>query len=624
MKLTYILMWSFMPRFTDKTIETIRSRLTISDVMQNYAFVENRGGSKWVKCPFHGGGNERTASCKIDDSRGTFYCFGCHESGDIFSLVMKKEGLDFSGAVELLAKKAGVEIEEDNGRFNKEEAKKARDEKELIYDLYSRLSNSFHYLLLKGEEGSKAREYLKKRNVSSEMIETFQLGYAPQNHTWLYNFLKKKGYSSEILSKSGLFSSKRADWPLFANRLMFPIRDRQGRTIAFSGRDLSGDEKAPKYINSPETIIYKKKENYFGLYEAKASISEGKMGPILCEGNFDVVAMHQAGYRTAIASLGTSFTHEQCANIRKWFPSNKEFNILFDSDEAGRKSTERALLIINSNGFDQKVHSLKTAKDASELLEREGSEGVKREFEPYVSGFDYLVQSNINRYDVKNARGKVEFLNSLSDYLAGCTSEVERDSYILSLSTILGVSDETIKEDLSKARSFAKGNEGEQNPIAESKDRDRKISLELFAMLFLSSHRSLFRSYRSRLSFSDLEDRSAQKLYMALENAMRDGIDSNELFLTYLDDSEVRDMVSTAFALDEYKEGNVSALDEAIDRIRLRSMERKRDILTSQLMLSSSMEDEEMNDLMERKMKLDGQIKELRNNLLKSNSTSEE
>ena len=201
---------------------------------------------------------------------------------------------------------------------------------------------------------------------------------------------------------------------------------------------------------------------------------------------------------------------------------------------------------------------------------------------------------------------------------------MERDSYILSLSTILGVSDETIKEDLSKARSFAKGNEGEQNPIAEGKDRDRKISLELFAMLFLSSHRSLFRSYRSRLSFSDLEDRSAQKLYMALENAMRDGIDSNELFLTYLDDSEVRDMVSTAFALDEYKEGNVSALDEAIDRIRLRSMERKRDILTSQLMLSSSMEDEEMNDLMERKMKLDGQIKELRNNLLKSNSTSEE
>ena len=144
--------------------------------------------------------------------------------------------------------------------------------------------------------------------------------------------------------------------------------------------------------NSPETTIYQKKENYFGLYEAKNTIAEGKIGPILCEGNFDVVAMHQAGYTSAIASLGTSFTNEQCANIKKWYPNNQVFNILFDSDAAGQKSTERALLIINRNGFEQRVHKLTTAKDASELLERDGEEGVKNEFEPYVSGFDYLVQ----------------------------------------------------------------------------------------------------------------------------------------------------------------------------------------------------------------------------------------
>ena len=612
-----------MPRFTDKTIDSIRNRVTISDVMQNYAFIENKGGSKWVKCPFHGGGNERTPSCKLDDSRGTFYCFGCHESGDIFSLVMKKEGVDFSSAVEMLAKKAGVELEEVSSSYNKDEAKKKREEKENLFDLYSRLSNTFHYLLLNSNEADKARKYLEKRNVSKEMVELFQLGYAPLSKDWLYSFLSGKGYSDAFLKQSGLFSQKSDKWPLFRGRLMFPIRDRQGRTIAFSGRDLTGDERAPKYINSPETTIYQKKENYFGLYEAKNTISEGKMGPILCEGNFDVVAMHQAGYTSAVASLGTSFTEEQCINMKKWYPSNQIFNILYDSDAAGQKSTERALLILNRSGFEQRVHKLTTAKDASELLEREGTEGVKSEFEPYVSGFDYLVQSNLNRYDIKTARGKVDFLKSLSEYLAGCSSEVERDSYILSLSSLLGVSDETIKEDLNKARTTQRSVEG-GNEEAENKERERSISIDLFAMLYLANHRSVFRTYRSKLSFGDLEDRDAQKLYMAIENAMRDGVESNELFLTYLEDPELISMVSTSFALDEYSKVQTGALDEAIDRIRLRSMERKRDVLTTQLKLSSSLEQDEIQDLLERKVKLDKQIKELRSKLLLVKVNSEE
>ena len=605
-----------MPRFSDRTIDQIKSRITISDLMQNYAFVENRGGSKWVKCPFHGGGNERTASCKIDDERGTYYCFGCHESGDIFKLFMKKEGVDFTTSVEMLAKKAGVEVEESSSPYNKEASRLIREEKDTLFDLYSRLTNTFHHLLLNSDEAKGARNYLKKRNVSDEMVEKFCLGYAPQNPSWLHSFLVKKGYSPEFLATSGLFSQRRAMWPLFSNRLMFPIRDRQGRTIAFSGRDLSGDDRAPKYINSPETKIYQKKETYFGLYEAKNTIANGEYGPILCEGNFDVVAMHQAGYTSALASLGTSFTTEQCENIRKWYPKNTVFNILFDNDEAGQKSTERALVIMNRNGFEQRVHRLTTAKDASELLENSGPEGVTNEFEPYVSGFDYLVQKNLTRYDIKTAVGKVALVNSLSEYLAGCRSEVERDSYILSLSSLLGVSDETIKEDLNKTRNTRNKMEGEVPEGAFQKERTRSISIELYAMLYLANHRSLFRTYRSRISFGDLEDRDAQMLYMAIENAMRDGTESNELFLTYLDDPGLKDMVSTTFALDEYSKAPVGALDEAIDRIRLKSMERKRDVLTNQLKLSSSLDEDEMQDLLERKMKLDGQINELRDNLL--------
>ncbi len=612
-----------MPRFSDNTIEQIRRRLSISDVMENYAPVELKGGSKWVKCPFHGGGNERTASCKIDDERGTFYCFGCHESGDIFSLVMKKEGLDFSSAVELLAKKAGVELE--TASSSDPGAKKRRDEKEAMYDLYSRMQNAFHYLLLKSSEAEGAREYLRKRAVSDEMTENFQLGYAPSSPQWLYSFLKGKNYSDEFLSSSGFFSQRNRTWPLFANRLMFPIRDRQGRTIAFSGRDLSFSDRAPKYINSPETVIYQKKENFFGLYEAKKTISDKIYDPILCEGNFDVMAMHQAGYTSAVASLGTSFTVEQCRNMKKWYPHISCFHMLFDSDQAGQNSTVRAIQILNQNGLEQKVHNLTSAKDASELLEKRGSEGVKEEFESYLTGFDYLVQNSLSHYDIKNARGKSDFVRSLGEYLNACQSEIERDSYILSLSSLLGLDEESIREDLKKitlppARQ-EKGKE-EEKKLIKATELANGRSIDLYAMLYLCNHRNLFSQYRGRISFGDLEDVDAQKLYVALENALRDDVQSDSNFLTYVTDEDLRDYVSSSYALKEFTDDRSEAMEEVVNKISLRSYERKRAILDRQIYDIGSDDVDYLNDVMEKKIAYDKKIAELKNKLKLSASRS--
>jgi DNA primase len=615
-----------LPRFSDNTIDQIKRRLSISDVMENYAHIENRGNSKWVKCPFHGGGTERTASCKIDDERGTYYCFGCHESGDIFSLVMKKEGLDFSAAVETLAKKAGVTLEE--GTYSSSEGRKRHDEKESMYELYSGLQKSFHYLLLNSKEAESAREYLGKRGVSEEMTETFQLGFAPSSPGWLYSFLRKKNYSDDFLARSGFFSQKNPKWPLFVNRMMFPIRDRQGRTIAFSGRDLSGSDRAPKYINSPETVIYQKKENFFGLFEAKKTIADSKSGfdPILCEGNFDVVAMHQAGFTSAVASLGTSFTIEQCRNMKKWFPNISSFHMLFDSDAAGQNSTVRAIMIINSTGLEQKVHKLTSAKDASELLEKSGTEGVKREFESYSTGFDYLVQNNLTRYDVKNARGKSDLVRSLGEYLNSCQSEVERDSYILSLASLVGLDEEVIKEDLKKVSaegSYRKDDNGASSVKRELRDIRTGVGYDLFVMLYLCNHRGLFSQYRTRLKFGDLEDSDAQKIYMALENAMRDDVQEDSLFLTYISDDDVRNYVSSSFALDEYRRDRTGAVEEAIVRISLRSLERKRNILNQQISLIGNTDADTSISLMTRKAEYDKKIAELRKEILSFDSRSD-
>lgn len=589
------------------------------DIMRDYAIIEEKGGKKWCKCPFHGNGMEKTASCILNEDTGRYHCFGCSASGDIFTLVQQKEGLDFIGSVEHLARKAGIELEE--GGFGQG---KKDDTKTILYDLYTRLSKALNHILLNSKDAEGAREYLRQRNVSAEMIEKFQLGYAPKDGKWLFSFLKSKGYDEELLKKkSGLFSQNYEGISLFSNRLMFPIRDRQGRVLAFSGRDLSGYSKA-KYINSPETPIYQKKENFFGIFEAKTTIASGEMQPILCEGNFDVVAMHQAGYTSAIASLGTAFTQEQCTNLKKWFSKVKEVHLLFDSDDAGIRETEKAIQLVNSNGLGTYVHSFTMAKDASELLEKYGKSGVDKDFSTKESGFDYLVKVNRKRYDVNTAKGRSDFVRSLSLFLLTTESQIERDSYILSLSALLGLSEETVKEDLRRTQRNANPVKEEQD-IDNSKHKAGKRTIDLFAMLYLCCHREYFRTYRSKLKFGDLDDHEAQTIYMALENAMRDNIKTDELFLSLFTDESIRNDVSIALVLDEYRKARIDVLDEAVDRISLRAMEKRRDILSNQLKLySMSLSSEEISSLLERKMEIDKEILQLKKELSSRQISSEE
>ena len=599
-----------MARFTDKTIENIKNRITISDVMGNYAQIVHRGGRDWVKCPFHGGGNEKTPSCSIDNSTGRYYCFGCHASGDIFTLVQEKEGVDFPQAVEMLAKKAGVELEEVGG--SSPASKKRSDAKQMLYDVYSRISKTFHYLLMTHPEAETAREYLRKRNVSDDMIGKFELGFAPRDGRWLYRFLKNKDYSESFLDSSGLFSQNYKGLSLFSNRLMFPIRDRSGRVIAFSGRDLSGESKA-KYINSPETMIYQKKENFFGLFEARKTIASGDMQPILCEGNFDVVAMHQAGYTSAIASLGTAFTKEQLDSIIRWFSRVKEFHLLFDSDEAGQIETVKAIHMVHATGLEVYVHRFSSAKDASELLQNSGKDGVDKEFSNYITGFEYLVQRARNSYNITNAKGKSDFVKSLSEFILSTPSSVERDGYILQVASLLGTSEENVKQDLHGPVLHRSNTSNEQEILYTSPRR----TYDLFAVLFLANHREAFKTYRRKLQLGDLDDPEAQVIYMAIENAMRNDIRTPELLLSMITDDKIRNDVATSFALDEYQGDDLSALDEAIMRIQIRSMEKQRNLLTNQLKLISDSSGEEAHQLLERKKEVDATIKSLREELLK-------
>ena len=606
-----------MPRYTDATINAIKMRLTIKDVVNAYIPVVSKSGRYWAKCPFHGGGNERTPSFALNEKDGFYHCFGCGESGDMFTFVMKMEHLTFPEAVEHLAAKAGVELEVTSGSAEK----KDRSEIDTLYDLNQRLQGTFHYFLTEAKEGQDARDYLSRRKVSPEMIERFQLGYAPKGSYWLHDFLVSKGYSDEILKKSGLFSQNHYPYSLFQDRLVFPVRSRQGRTVAFSGRDLSGRDGIPKYVNSPDTPVYSKRHNLFGLYEALDTIKKGESPVLLVEGNFDVVSMHQSGVTYAVASLGTAFTEEQADLIGRY---TDKVDIMFDSDEAGQKSTDKAIMILQKKGLDSSVHKLSQGKDASEILEKLGEDALRNDFSPSETAFSYLVNKERVKYNIRTPRGKSDFLQAIAPFLQGTRSSVERDSYISSLSVLLSVPEETIREDLEAGGRFTGGEE--EDGIIAGNVPDRKfnrasVSIDLYAMLFLANH---FRQYRQRISFGDLRDQEAQIIYMALENAMRNDITGNELFLSLISDERARNDTATSFELDEYRNGKVSALDEAADRIALRGMEDQRAVLSNQLRsFSDSLDPDQIKDALERKAELDKDIAALRKDLFRRTRSEE-
>ena len=609
-----------LPRYTDQTINAIKSRLTVKDVVSSYVPVIAKSGRYWAKCPFHGGGNERTPSFAINEKDGFYHCFSCGESGDMFTFIMKMEHLTFPEAVEYLAGKAGVELEVQSGKSEKRD----KGEIEALYELNQRLQGTFHYLLLSSPEGKEAREYLERRCVSSQMIERFQLGYAPKGSYWLHDFLVSKGYSDDILRKSGLFSQNSYPYSLFQDRLVFPVRNRQGRTVAFSGRDLSGRENVPKYVNSPDTPIYSKRHNFFGLYEALDALKKGESPALLVEGNFDVVSMHQAGITYAVASLGTAFTEEQAELISRY---TGRVDIMFDSDEAGQKSTDKAIMILQSKGLECNIHHLTKGKDASEILEKYGEETLKNDFAPSETAFSYLVNKERVKYNIRTPRGKSDFLKAISPFLLGTRSSVERDSYISSLSVLLSVPDDTIREDLESGGGTRYSVEEEEENTAGRPDRKfnrASVSIDLYAMLFLANHRNLFRQYRQKISFGDLRDAEAEIIYMALENAMRNDITGNELFLSLISDEKARNDVATSFELDEYRNGKVSALDEAADRLALRGMEDQRAVLSNQLRsFSDSLDPEQIKEALERKAELDRDIAAMRADLFRRTRSEE-
>lgn len=403
--------------YPEEIIEEVRSKNDIVDVIGGYVRLQKKGANHVGLCPFH---NEKTGSFTVSASKQMFYCFGCGAGGNVITFIMKHENATFSEALEKLADRVGVKLPE----FEQSaEQKKQASEKAILLEINKEAAKYFYYQL-RGKAGEHGMEYFKKRQLSEETINGFGLGYSLPYSDDLSQYLRKKGYSDEMIVKVGLASvdEKRGLHDKFWNRVIFPIQDINHRVIGFGGRVMGDGE--PKYLNSPETPVFDKSRNLFGLNFARSSRKDHL---ILCEGYMDVISMHQAGFTQAVASLGTAFTSGQ-ANLIKRFTENVILS--YDSDGAGTKAALRAIGILRETGITAKVLDLKPYKDPDEFIKNLGNEAFEERIENAKNSFFFEIDVLERDFDLKDPEEKTKFHREIAKKICAFSEEVERNNYI--------------------------------------------------------------------------------------------------------------------------------------------------------------------------------------------------
>lgn len=403
--------------YPDELVEEVRMKNDIVDVVSGYVKMQKKGSSYFGLCPFH---NEKSPSFSVSPGKQMFYCFGCGAGGNVFTFVMKYENYTFQEAIKMLAERAGVNLPEIE---YSEEAKRKEDKRTKLLEINKEAAKYFYYQL-RSERGKIGLDYLKGRQLSEDTMKQFGLGFSNVTSDDLVKYLKKKGYEDQLIQEAGLasFDERYGFHDKFWNRVMFPIQDINHRVIGFGGR-VMGDGK-PKYLNSPETMIFDKSRNLYGLNFARTS---RKDQIILCEGYMDVISMHQAGFTQAVASLGTAFTAGQANILRRYA---KEVILAYDSDGAGINAALRAIGILKEVELTGKVLNLTPHKDPDEFIKTEGVEAFQERINQAENSFFFELRIMEQNYNLQDPESKTQFHREIAKKLCEFSEDVERENYI--------------------------------------------------------------------------------------------------------------------------------------------------------------------------------------------------
>ena len=425
---------AFPPSFIDELV----ARNPIEDVVGHYVSLKRSGGNLFGLCPFHG---EKTASFSVAPDKGIYYCFGCHKGGGAINFMMEMEGLSYPDAVRALAKRAGLEVPED------EQYQSRYRQQERLWALHKEAARFFHSQLY-APVGAAALQYALGRGMNKYILTTFGVGYAPDSWDSLVKAMRAKGYTDQELTDSGLVTVSQKNGSIFdrfRDRLMFPIIDTRGNVIAFGGRTVKKDADTAKYLNSPETLIFNKRKNLFGLNLAKKTKQNYL---ILVEGNIDVVALHQYGFDNAIASLGTSLTEEQAVLMSRY---TENVVLIYDGDEAGQRATRRAIPMLEKAGIGVKVLQLKDAKDPDEYLKKFGADKFKLLLEGSANRVEYQLSAIAKKYDLKEDEQRIKYIQESAELISTLGSPVQREIYGHRVAEAASISYDAMKMEVGKA-----------------------------------------------------------------------------------------------------------------------------------------------------------------------------
>lgn len=454
-----------MSLYPREVVEAIKDRSDIVDLIGNYVSLKRAGSNYNGLCPFH---SEKTPSFTVFPDNQSFFCFGCEAGGDAFTFIMRLENLDYKGSIEFLAKRSGVELPTD-GREERRGVSRKR-----IFEMNLIAARFWRECLFDPQIGKTAMEYLtEKRGLPMTIIRRFGIGYAPNDFGALTAVLRKNGFTDEEMKEAflcGISQKSGRAFDMFRDRVMFPVIDNTGNVIAFSGRDVGGQD-SRKYVNSSDTPAFQKRRNLFALNFAKNHCAEQL---ILCEGNVDVVSLHAAGFENAVASLGTALTDEQARIMTKY---TKQVILAYDSDEAGQRAAHRAMGIFAKVGLDVRILQMQGAKDPDEFIKKFGAEKFRQLVQNSRTGFEFKLQTVLNRHDVTIPDEKIKAAAELVDIVAKVYSSAEREVYIHAVAERLSLSEDSLRKDVESAMRrnarAGKQQEGQQARLSAMGLRDK-------------------------------------------------------------------------------------------------------------------------------------------------------
>jgi DNA primase len=559
--------------YPEELVEEVRQKNDIVDVISSYVKLQRKGSSHMGLCPFH---SEKSPSFSVSVSKQMYHCFGCGVGGNVFTFIMEYENYTFVEALKYLAGRVGVTLPEAE---ISEEARRQAGLKARLLEI-NKEAAKYYYFQLKSPRGQAAMDYLVNRQLSEDTIKKFGLGYSNQTGDDIYKYLKHLGYDDEVLRESGLvsFDEKHKVYDKFWNRVMFPIMDANSRVIGFGGR-VMGDG-LPKYLNSPETKLFDKSRNLYGLNFARTS---RKSNFLICEGYMDVIALHQAGFTNAVASLGTAFTGLQANLIKRY---TGEVLLTYDSDAAGTKAALRAIPILKDAGLTVKVIDMKPYKDPDEFIKALGAEEFQKRIETAKNSFLFEVEVTERDFDMNDPEQKTKFFNETAKKMLQFTEEIERNIYIEAVSAKYGIGFDNLRK-LVNSYGARLGTGDSYKPKEHTiKDRNKNLPMEgmrqsqRILLTWLIDDLRLFEKIKGIITPRDFtEDLYKQAAELLFDQYEKEGKVIPAKILNHFESKEEQKEAAALFSLELSSEmgskEKEKALNETVQRIKKNSLDKQ-------------------------------------------------